>query len=338
MVRLIDIAREAGVSMMTVSRVMHGRPNIADATRARVLTVAHKLGYVPNAMARSLRTRSTRLMAALVPSMDDPVFGPALRAIEGRLYAMGFDMLIAQSLDLREREEAWLNRLLARRIEGLFFASTLHSAFTEPVHLHLQQGRTKVVVLGNTDPAAQIPFFHSVGHDETPASREVTTHLLELGHKRIAFLAGPSLSASSRARFEGYRLALQQHGLAVDEHLVFRAGLTVADGAKAVEKLLAESTHATAIQAVNDLVALGAVAELTRRGLRVPANISVAGFGCLLPCEAAPVPLTTINQPKERLGEAAVEAMTALLRGQLPGSTSLKAELMVRSSTAPPPS
>jgi len=337
MVRLTDIALEARVSMMTVSRVLHGKPGVSKATRERVQAVADRLGYVPDAMAQSLRARSPRLLAALVPSLSDPVWSLALQAIEERVHLMGFDFLLAQSQGLREREEVCLRRLMARRVEGLFLASSVQATATSPVYLQLQESHAKVVALGHTDPAASVAGFHAVGHDETAASRKVTTHLIELGHARIAFFAGPSLSASARARFEGYRLALQKHGLPQDERLVFGAGMTVADGAKAVERFVAESARATAIQAVNDLVALGAVAALAQRGLRVPTDLSVAGYGDLLPGEAAPVPLTTVKQPKYALGEKAVEAMAALLRGQRPDVTLLSAELVVRSSTGPPP-
>jgi DNA-binding LacI/PurR family transcriptional regulator len=157
--------------------------------------------------------------------------------------------------------------------------------------------------------------------------------LLDLGHKRIAFLAGPPGTPWNVERFEGYRRALREAGLEVDEKLVFQAGWTIEDGAKAALQMLNEATDATAVQAVNDLAAVGCVETLLHQSLRVPEDISVVGFGNVLLGEHCRVPLTTLRQAKFRLGVAAVEVMKLLLGGQKPEPRRLAADLVIRASS-----
>jgi LacI family transcriptional regulator len=172
--------------------------------------------------------------------------------------------------------------------------------------------------------------------DEQVASHTATQHLLKLGHKRIAYLTGPSTAPWAHDRFEGYRRALREAGLDVDDKLVFQAGGTIADGTKATQQMLNEACDATAVQTVNDLVAIGCADALLAKGLRIPEDISLVGFGNILTAEYFRVPLTTIRQPKHRLGMAAVEAMMNLLKGQRTEMKRLPAELIERKSTAPP--
>jgi LacI family transcriptional regulator len=168
-------------------------------------------------------------------------------------------------------------------------------------------------------------------------SHAVTEHLLKLGHKRIAFLAGPLKSPWAQERLEGYRRALREANLAVDDHLIFNAGNTVEDGAKAAEQMLHESCDATAIQAVSDLVAIGCADVFIRQGAKIPADLSVTGYGNILTSEFFRVPLTTVRQPKQRLGAAAMDLLLQLMRGEKAESKRLPAELLIRASTAPPP-
>jgi DNA-binding LacI/PurR family transcriptional regulator len=164
----------------------------------------------------------------------------------------------------------------------------------------------------------------------------MTQHLLQLGHRRIAFLAGPPATPWTRERFEGYRRALRQSGIEVDEKLIFQAGRTFEDGAKAALQVINEASDATAIQAVNDLVAAGCAEVLLKQNLRIPEDISVVGFGNSALSEHFRVPLTTIDQPKHRLGAAAMESMLQLLRGNRPETKRLPAQLIIRASSGTP--
>ena len=172
--------------------------------------------------------------------------------------------------------------------------------------------------------------------EELIASYNVTRHLLQLGHKRIAYLAGPHVAPWAHDRFEGYRRALREANLDVDDKLVFQAGGTIEDGTKAALQMLNESCNATAVQAVNDLVAIGCATTLLAQGFKIPGDISIAGFGNILLADHFRVPLTTVRQPKYRLGTAAVEMMAQLLRGEKVQTKRIPGELLERDSTAAP--
>ena len=195
--------------------------------------------------------------------------------------------------------------------------------------------RVPTVLLG--PPAKFCNQFVSVQTDDLVASFTATRYLLGLGHKRIAFLSGPMTAPWAQERFEGYRRALRESGMDVDDRLVFQAGSTVEDGAKAALQILNESCDATAVQATSDLVAVGCADTLLNQGIKIPDDISVIGFGNVLTSEYFRVPLTTVKQPKFRLGMAAMETMLQLLRQQPVESKRLTAELVVRASTAPAP-
>jgi len=164
-------------------------------------------------------------------------------------------------------------------------------------------------------------------------SYTATQHLLKLGHKRIAFFAGPQAAPWTQERFEGYRRALREAGQDVNDKLIFQSGRTMEDGAKAALQMINESGDATAVQAVNDIVAIGCAQTLLSQGVRIPEDISVVGFGNILLSEHFRIPLTTIRQPKFRLGIAAMDVMLQLLRGHPGESKRLSAELIARASS-----
>lgn len=334
MVRLKDIAVHAGVSVMTVSKALRDEPDVSQATKARIKLLAQQMGYVPDSTAQGLRTRTTKLFGLVISAMTDPIFARMVLAIEDRAHELGYDLLLLHTLNSPEREESCVRRLLSRRVDGVFISPVYRLTSEARVYQELLTQKTPVVLLG---PAA--PFcsqFVSVQVDDLVASYMATQHLLKLGHKRIAFLAGPPAAPWAQTRFEGYRRALREAGLDVDDSLVFQAGSTTEDGVKAALQMLNESCKATAVQAVNDLVAVGAADALLNQGVKIPQDLSIVGFGNTLTSEYFRVPMTTIRQPKFRLGVAAMESMVQLLRGERPETKRLPAELVVRASTAPP--
>ena len=335
MTRLKDIAQRSGVAVMTVSKALRDKPDVSAATKARIKLLAQQMGYVPDSTAQGLRTRTTRLFGLVISSMTNPVYSRVVLPIEERAHEMGYEVLLAHTLNMPEREEICLRRLLGRHVEGLFIAPVYRMAAEAPIYQELVARRIPTVVLGHTAPFCN--QFANVETDDLLASYAVTQHLLKLGHKRIAFFAGPLATPWTQERFEGYRRALREIGLDVDDHLVFQAGGTIEDGAKAALQMINESADATAVQAVNDVVAVGCAETLLSHGYKIPEDISVAGFGNILLGAHFCVPLTTTRQPKFRLGSAAMDAMRALLRGQGPESKRLPAALMVRASTGAAP-
>jgi DNA-binding LacI/PurR family transcriptional regulator len=334
MVRLKDIAARAGVSVMTVSKALRDAKDISAGTRARLQQVAREMGYMPDVAARALRSGSTRLLGVVISSLVNPIYARILVAIEEQAHQLGYDVIFTHSLNQPGREEACLRRLLSRRVDGLFISPVYRLETTVPAYEQLFAQRTPTVILGHR--ARFCSQFVSVETDDITASLAMTNHLLQLGHRQIAFLTGRSHAPWSQERLEGYRRAHRQASLEPDDHLVFNGGSTIEEGEKAARQLLAEGAKFTAVQGVNDLIAIGAARVFLDRGLRIPHDVSVAGFGNILTAENFRVPLTTIRQPKHRLGLVAMESMVALLKGERPETKRLEAELIVRQSTAAP--
>jgi LacI family transcriptional regulator len=335
MVRLKDIAERIGVSVMTVSKALRDEPDVSAATKTRIKLLAQQMGYVPDSTAQGLRTRSTRLFGLVIPSLANPIYSRVILALQERAYDLGYEILLSYSLNLPDREEGCIRRLLARRVEGLFVVPVYRIATEARIYQELTVRQTPTVLLGHT-----VPFcarFVNVEADDLLAGYAVTQHFLKLGHRRIAFLSGPPASPWTHERFEGYRRALREAGLDVDEKLVFQAGRTVEDGAKVAMQMINEGSDATAIQAVNDLVAAGCANVLLRQKVRIPDDISISGFGDTMLSEFFLVPLTTVNQPKHRLGNAAMDSMLQLLQGQRPEPKRLSCQLVVRTSSGIPP-
>lgn len=335
MVRLKDIATRVGVSVMTVSKALRDAHDVSPATKTRIKLTALEMGYVPDSTAQGLRTRTTKTFGLLISSTTNPIFARIVFAIEERAHELGYDVLLAHTQNLAEREETCIRRLLSRRVDGLFVSPVYRMEPQARIYQELIARRTPVVLLGSPAPFCE-PFV-SVQIEELNGSYQVTQYLLTLGHRRIAYLTGPAMAPWARERFEGYRRALREAGLDVDDRLVFQAGGTIEDGTKAALQMASEKCDATAVQAANDLVAVGCATTLLRQGLRIPQDISLAGFGNVLLAEHFRVPLTTVRQPKFRLGTAAVDLMRQLLLNQRVESKRLPAELIVRESTAPPP-
>jgi DNA-binding LacI/PurR family transcriptional regulator len=336
MVRLKDIARHAGVAVMTVSKALRDAPDVSAATKARIKALAQQMGYVPNSFAQGLRSQTSRLFGLVIPSITNPIYSRIVFAIEDRAHELGYDILLAHTQNLPEREEYGIRRLLSRRVDGLFISPVYRYEAEARIYQELLGRQTPVVLLGT--PAPFCKTFVSIEIEEQIASYSVTKHLLNLGHKRIAYLTGPAVAPWAHERFAGFRRALREAGLDVDDRLVFQAGSTIEDGTKAALQMINEHCRATAVQAVNDLVAVGCAETLMAQGLKIPDDISVAGFGNVMVAEYFRVPLTTVRQPKFRLGIAAVDAMMSLLRGQAVQPQRLTAELIERKSTTPPKS
>jgi DNA-binding LacI/PurR family transcriptional regulator len=334
MVRLKDIASRAGVSVMTVSKVMRDAPDISANTKLRVRQLAQQMGYTPDSVAQGLRYKRTKLFGLVIPATTNPVYARIIMAIEEQGHEGGFDLLVAHSLNIPEREEMVIRRLLSRRVDGLFLAPVYRMEPTAPIYDELLRRNVPTVLLGHRAPFCE--KFINVETDDVSASHMVTKHLIGLGHRRIAFLTGPPSAPSSQERLEGYRRALREENIQWDDRLIFAAGSTIEEGEKAALQLLDERPSATAIQAVNDLVAIGAATVFIKQGLRIPDDLSVAGFGNVLVSEHFRVPLTTVRQPKLRLGAAAMEQMVKLLRNERPETKRLPAEIVIRDSTGKP--
>jgi len=313
---------------------LRDEPDVSAATKAKIKSLAQQMGYVPDSSAQGLRTKTTKLFGLVIPAATNPIYARIVFAIEERAFELGYDVLIAQTLNLPEREDTLLRRLLSRRVDGLFITPVYRFEAQARIYQEILVRKVPTVLLG--PPAPFCKSFPGVEIEELVASYNVTKHLLDSGHKRIAYLSGPPAAPWAHERFEGYRRAHREANLEVDDKLVFAAGSTIEDGAKATLQMLNEGCHPTAVQAVSDLVAIGCAETLLHQGVKIPGDVSVAGFGNILAAELYRVPLTTVSQPKHRLGVAAVELMMSQIRGEKFSSRRLPAELIIRQSTGAP--
>lgn len=331
-VRLKDIAAKAGVSVMTVSKVMRDAHDISPATKAKIRALANQMGYVPDTLAQGLRTRTTRLLGLVISSVANPVFARTIMAIEEGAAELGYDLIIAHHRQSPEKEEAIIRKLLARRVDGLLIAPVYRMAPKAAAYDEIRARGTPAVILGPTAPFCA--DFLNVEADNQRGAFAITQRLIALGHRRIAFLGGAGSSPDAQQRLEGYRRAHREAGLEVDDRLIFNSGPAIEDGERAALEMLNEGVKPTAIQAYTDLTAIGAANLLLNQGLKVPDDISVAGFGNTLVAEYFRVPLTTVRQPKFRLGAAAIEILKKQLRKEPAEPRRLEAEIVERASTA----
>src|SRR5580765_1104903 len=202
MVRLKDIAARAGVSVMTVSKVMRDAPDISAATKVRVRQLADEMGYMPDSMAQGLRSRTTRLFGLVIPAATNPIYARVMMAIEEQSHALGYDLILAHSLNIPEREESVVRRLLSRRVDGLFISPVYRLDPTAPIYDELLRRGTPTVLLGHRAPFCA--KFVNVETDDLAGSYAASRYLLSLGHKRIACFTGPVAAPSAHERLEGY--------------------------------------------------------------------------------------------------------------------------------------
>lgn len=320
---------------MTVSKALRDAKDISVKTKARIRQLALEMGYVPDAMAQSLRTRSTRLLGLMISSATNPIFARTLMALEEWAFQLGYELLVSHTLNQPDREETCIRRMLARRVDGIFLAPVYRFEQTAPIYEELKRQKSPVVILGNRAPFCG--SFPAIEVDDEAASKSLTEHLIENGHKKIAFFAGPQVSPPANARLEGYKRALRDAGIEFDDRLVYAAGSTIDEGTKAATQFIDEKCDATAIQCVNDLVAVGAGNVLLNQGVKIPQEVSLVGFGNILTSEHFRVPLTTARQPKFRLGAQAMEVMQAMLRKEQVQNRLLSAEVTLRQSSGPAP-
>jgi len=319
---------------MTVSKALRDAKDVSAETKARIKSLAAQMHYVPDTSAQGLRSRTTKLLGLVIPATTNPIYARMVHAIEEKAFELGYDLVIAHTLNKPEREDLVLRRMIARRVDGLFVSPVYRFEAHARVYEELAARKIPTVLLG--PPAPFCKNFPGVEIEEQLASYEVTKHLIGLGHKKIAYFTGPPSAPWSHERFEGYRRALREAGIEPDDSLVFASGSTIEEGVNTALEMLNEGCRPTALQTVNDLVAIGAAETLIQQGLKIPEDISVAGFGNILVSEHFRVPLTTVRQPKLRLGHAAMESMMALLHGEKVVTKRLVAELVARQSTAKP--
>lgn len=331
---VIDIARVAGVSAMTVSRALNGSAHVAEATRAKVLEAARSLNYVVNLSARRLKTSHTGVLGFVVSDLHFPYMAELVGTASEVARAAGYDMLVQTTWSDPQRERQHVGSLLSGLCDGLLIALPN----TEPKHLRaFTQSNVPVVLLNYWRGRSGLNMVRADSHNGAAA---LTEHLIELGHQRIAFIAGTSATGQSAERERGWRDALAQAGIAVEPGLVRFGGFTEEGGRRATEELLALDHPPTAIFAANDLMAIGAMGVASERGIDIPGALSIAGFDDIPVARHLNPSLTTVMHPFEELSNLAVNMLFDLMNSPKADSqcVELDSKLIIRNSTGPCPS
>ncbi len=321
---IYDVAREAGVALGTVSRVLNDAPNVGDATRERVLAAIDRLDYRPSSVARSLAMGSTRSLAMLVPDLSNPIFGDTAAGAQDAADESDHIVLVYGTNGSADRERRYINSFLDRKIDGLLLVRSVLSA----EELAPIAARVPVIQVGRQQ--LDLPGNRTVHVDQVHGARTAVDHLIGLGHGRIALLEGPKSLEAALERSSGYYQALAAADIDTDLELVARGTFDEAGGAAAMTELLQRRVEFSAVFASTDLMALGALSVLHRAGLSVPDDISVAGFDDIRISQYLPVPLTTVRQPAHQMGAM---AFRLALEGAEGASHLLPTELVVREST-----
>jgi LacI family repressor for deo operon, udp, cdd, tsx, nupC, and nupG len=335
--RLSDIARQAEVSEATVSRVLNDRPGVSADTRRAVLTALDVLGYE---RPERLRKRSSGLVGLIVPELDNPIFPAFAQVIESALAQTGFTPVLCTQTPGGVTEDEYVEMLLDRRVSGIVFVAGLHADTTagHDRYRRLVDRPLPIVLINGYTDGIDAPFFSC---DDRVAGETAVAHLVTLGHRRIGFISGPDRFGAVQRKLAGYRTAMRREtglGDAVIEDLVALTLFGVEGGEVAAGRLL--DRDVTGVVCGSDLMALGAVRAAHRRGLRVPADVSVVGYDDSPLIAFTDPPLTTLRQPVAAMGFAAVRTLVDEINGH-PSPRSeyvFPPELVVRGSTALAPS
>jgi DNA-binding LacI/PurR family transcriptional regulator len=324
-----DIAKLAQVSHSTVSRALQNSPLVSEKTAENIRRIARESGYRASAVARGLVTRRTETIGLVVTTIADPFASEVVSGIEQAAHDHGYSVFLAESNAEPEREKKMVQQLAERRVDGILVTSSRVGALYLPL---LSEMEVPIVLVNNQHPGA---FVHSVMIGNLEGSRAAATHLVELGHRRIAYLGDQFGYQSDTERFAGYREALESAGIPFLPELVVHGDGKPEKAMTAMEDLLALPEPPTAVCCYNDMSALGAMRSIHLRGLRVPEDISVVGFDDLFLASYTQPPLTTVRQPMRRMGQLAMESLFTLMSGEESEiRIRVNAELIVRQSTA----
>jgi LacI family transcriptional regulator len=329
MTTIREVAESAGVSYATVSHVINNTRLVSPETRERVLAAMAELNYRPNALARSLRQGKTNTIGLVLPDSANPFFAEISRCIEDETFKKGYSVFLCNTeLDI-QRELFYVDVLSKKQVDGIIFVAAGDQADS----LDFLVSRNMPVVMIDRDvPNVEVD---AVLTDHRLGGYLATRHLLELGHTRIACIAGPSSITPSAERIIGYRKALEEAGLPYDEKLVLRGDYHAQSGMDITHTILRMDPRPTAIFALNDLMALGALRAAAEAGCSVPSDLAVVGYDDLELSHFTNPPLTTIAQPKTEIGAQAVDLLVDRMsrKDRPPSRVVLPPELIVRRST-----
>ncbi|MFV0399151.1 MAG: LacI family DNA-binding transcriptional regulator [Oscillospiraceae bacterium] len=312
-ISLKDIARELGISVSTVSRVANNKDRVSEETRQLVREALEKYDYMPNETARIMRGKASSTIGIVVSDISNIFFARLIKGAEDAAMAEGYNILVCNTDSDSERERKSVELLLSKHVSGIIMASASYSTtFADQI----DEGTPYVYIDNLPTHTGQ---FNSVAIDNRLAARELLHHLLSLGHRNIAMLAGSQEETSGRERLAGWREVIAQEKLAIPEDWIVTGEFTIPSGYQATERFLAQRTRPTAILAANNSLAYGAMLALRRHGHRVPEDVSIAAFDADDETGLITPQITTVNQPVQDFGRVAVELCLDAKKGKEQG-------------------
>jgi DNA-binding LacI/PurR family transcriptional regulator len=308
-VSIKDIAKAAGVSHSTVSRALSDSPLVSDETKARIQRLADEMGYSPDSLARSLVTRQTYTVGVVVTTIADPFIAQVVQGIEATAQDHGYTVILCNSGAVPEREIAAVETLRSKRVDGVIVTSSrIGALYLE----HLERIGVPIVLINNHNEGSGRYTF-TVTVDNKHGGRLATQHLIDLGHRRIAYVTAPADHSSDADRMTGYRQALSQAELELNPAWILPGNGRADGGERALEALRGLEALPSAVFCYNDMTAVGLVTAARRVGLSVPRDLAVVGFDDIPFATYCHPPLTTIAQPKIEMGQLAMRMALSLL-------------------------
>ncbi|MDA8353832.1 MAG: LacI family DNA-binding transcriptional regulator [Firmicutes bacterium] len=325
---IYDVAEKAGVSIATVSYVMNNQ-KVGKKSREKVLKAMEELNYKPSLLASALTGKRTTTIGFLLPDLANPFVAEMARRVEDRAHERGFNVVICSTDSDKEKEALYTSLLRQKRVDGFIFAGDLKNV---DVVKELVGEQTPVVLLAVSHPAVSV---NSVTVDDFTGGYQVASHLISLGHKRIAVIAEEAIS--SRERIRGYKHALQDQGIEIDEDLIVTSDSSFEDGERLADELLNTSHPPTAIFACNDILAIGSFLAARKKNRSIPGDLSVAGFDNTLLSKSSDPPLTIVEQPIQDMCSQAVDLLIEEIEGKSTRKQRivLLPDLIIRQSTGP---
>ena len=331
-ITITDVAQEAGVSLMTVSRAINNKGAISEATRARILQIAEEMGYRPSGLARGLATQRTATIGLVVPDIENPFFSQIARGVENVAYDNGYNVFLLNTDEDAEREIAALNSLWEKQVDGLILCSSR----LDQAALMANLERFPFVVLVNRVLETAVSGVCTITVDDKGGAMQAIDHLAASGHTHIAFIAGPEHSISGQERLRGYQASLSAHNLPLRPEYISHCVPDTEGGYGAALALLADYPEITAVFAFNDLTATGVLRACVELNRQVPDDIEIIGVDDIPLASLVTPALSTLRIGKREIGTAAMHTLTQLMKGEQPPENHqvVPSELILRETTA----
>lgn len=326
-----DVAKKAGVAPITASRVINDSEYVSEETRRRVRAAIDELGYVPNRVARSLRSKQTHTLALVLTDITNPFWTTVARGVEDAASKDGFSVILCNTDESESKEHSYVLVLMQKQVDGFLLVPARSAARSVTL---IQKQKVPLVVLDRVVPAA----VDIVRSDSEGGAYQLTRHLLAQGHRQIAVLTGPEAVSTARDRVAGYRRALAEAGLPADDRMVIYGAFTQEGGYAMARSVLARAPRPTALFAANNFIAIGAFRALREAGLQVPEDVALVAFDDLPSAFTMEPFLTVAAQRAYEMGQAATQLLLRRLAGQesaAPQEVLLPTDLIVRRSSAP---